>query len=65
MSGSHDHECGPDCLGPDYIERMERGLAGPFWTIPRGLSVDEIVQYMNDCAAGKIPPDTFTTKEQP
>ena len=52
-----DHACDESCLGADYIERMERALAGPRWTIPDGLSRDQVVQYITDCANGKIPPD--------
>jgi hypothetical protein len=52
--------CGTDCLGPDYIERMERALAGPRWTMPQGLTRDEMHQYILDCADGKIPPDDET-----
>lgn len=39
------------------IERMERALAGPRWTIPPGLSHEELNSFITDCAAGKIPPD--------
>lgn len=56
-----DHECGENCLGHDYIERMERALAGPRWTLPQGLTADEIGQYITDCAEGKIPPDPEKT----
>jgi hypothetical protein len=52
-----NHACNESCLGPDYIERMERALAGPRWTLPAGLTREQIVQYINDCADGKIPPD--------
>lgn len=37
--------------------RMERALAGPFWTMPAGLSREEKRQYITDCANGKIEPD--------
>jgi hypothetical protein len=50
--------CGADCLGPDYIGRMERALAGPRWTLPQGLTHEQVRQYIDDCANGKIPPDT-------
>jgi hypothetical protein len=48
-----------DPYGPVHIdiERMERALAGPRWTLPQGLSHEQIIQYMHDCAAGKIAPD--------
>ena len=50
-----------DPYGPVHIdiERMERALAGPRWTLPSGLSHEEIIAYMDACAAGKIPPDVF------
>jgi hypothetical protein len=38
-------------------ERMERALAGPFWTVPPGLSREELHQFIQDCADGKIEPD--------
>ena len=41
------------------IERMKRALAGPRWTIPPGLSHEELSQFINDCAAGKVPPDNL------
>lgn len=39
--------------GPD---RLAEALAGPRWTIPSGLGAERILQYITDCAAGKIPP---------
>jgi hypothetical protein len=49
--------CGEHCLSHDYIERMERALAGPRWTLPQGLTHEQVQQYIDDCANGKIPPD--------
>ena len=39
------------------IERMERALASPRFTVPHGLSDEELRQFILDCAAGKIAPD--------
>jgi hypothetical protein len=39
------------------IERMKRALAGPRWTLPNGLTHEQICQYMTDCAEGRIAPD--------
>jgi hypothetical protein len=38
-------------------ERMERALAGPRFTLPTGLTTEEMMQYITDCAEGKIKPD--------
>jgi hypothetical protein len=57
MNDCTNHDCGESCLGSDYIERMERALAGPRWTLPSGLSAEQIGQYITDCSEGKIPPD--------
>jgi hypothetical protein len=49
----------PDDLPPVHIdiERMELALAGPRWTLPHGLTPEQIGQYITDSAEGRIPPD--------
>lgn len=49
---------------PDYgyfscfdIARMERAIAGPRWTMPPGLSREQMREYITRCANGEIPPD--------
>lgn len=46
-----------------YIERMERALAGPRWTVPNGLMIEQILQFITDCADGLIPPDVRPPKD--
>lgn len=45
------HECDESCLGHDYIERMERALAGPRFRVPTGLTAEEIMAYIDEVAA--------------
>lgn len=47
-----EHECGPDCLGPDFIQRMEKALAGPRYGLPQGLGAKGIGEFLNKVAAG-------------
>jgi hypothetical protein len=47
--------------GPLYrvhidIERMERALAGPFYTVPHGLSAEEFDAFIAAVNAGEIAP---------
>lgn len=39
-------------------------LGGAHWTLPNGLSSEEMRQYMLDCAAGKIPPDVERKEDE-
>lgn len=45
------------CLGENYIERMTEAMAAPRFTMPDGLSEEEVHQHILDCANGKIEPD--------
>lgn len=39
------------------VPRMEKALAGPYYTVPDNLnSHEEIMQWMDDCIDGKIEP---------
>lgn len=50
---AHEHEeCGEHCLGPNYIERMKKGLEGPRYGIPNGLSAEEIGDWITKVADG-------------
>jgi hypothetical protein len=57
-----------ECLCGVHIdrERMDRALAGPRWTLPEWANTrEEIIQFLNDVAAGKSAPhpDEFTLEE--
>jgi hypothetical protein len=41
-----------DPLGPNFIERMEKALAGPRYGIPNGLSAEEIGQWITKVSEG-------------
>jgi hypothetical protein len=32
----------------------------PIWTLPSGLTHEELCKYIRDCADGRIPPDATT-----
>jgi hypothetical protein len=50
-------DCGdPACPGWMMIPGPDM-LAGPRYTVPQWLTSEQLVQYMNDVAAGKIEPD--------
>lgn len=47
------------------IERMERALAGPFFTVPPRLSPEEFDKWIKDVNAGLIPPDVRAVEAKP
>jgi hypothetical protein len=41
-------QCNDDCTAFNFdLDKMEEALKGPFYTIPDGLSVEEIVEWLN------------------
>ena len=43
--------CDDDCPGFNFdIERMEEALKGPFYTMPEGLSVEEMREWFKEFA---------------
>lgn len=52
------------CLGENYIERMTKAMATPRFTMPHGLSIEEMRQHILDCANGKIEPDVEQSNER-
>lgn len=42
----------------ESFESVKDSLEGPFYTLPDGLTREEIHQWLEDCAEGKIEPDT-------
>lgn len=46
----HEHlECGPHCCDWN-IDEMEEALKGPFYTMPEGLSVEEMREWFKEFA---------------
>jgi hypothetical protein len=43
--------------GEFNLDRMKQALAGPTWTMPKGLRGEDLDQYLRDCIDGLIEPD--------
>jgi hypothetical protein len=46
----------PGCPGWMMVPGPD-ALVGPRWTLPSGLTIEQMNQYITDCADGEIQPD--------